>query len=102
MGDQLTHWAQLERALAAPSFSGKSGLSQLSLVTRTALTHTDEPTQSVLLAVHESFCINKASVLTAFTSHHTQDTMVERQNISNLSNSEQPIAGQIKQSVKSV
>ena len=56
----------------------------LSIVPRYAdrlYTHTDEPTQSVLLAMHESFLINKASVLTAFTSHHTQDIMAERQNI---------------------
>ena len=82
---QLTHyWALLERALTAPPFSGKSGLSQLSLVTPTAFTHTltNPPNLCCWLSMHESFCINKASVLTAFTSHHTQDIMAERQNIS--------------------
>ena len=73
-----------ELYLNAPPFSGKSGPSQLSLVTPTAFTHTltNPPNLCCWLSMHESFCINKASVLTAFTSHHTQDIMAERQNIS--------------------
>ena len=57
----------------------------LSIVPRYAdrlYTHTDEPTQSVLLAMHESFCINKASVLTASTSTTPKTLLAERQNIS--------------------
>ena len=57
----------------------------LSIVPRYAdrlYTHTDEPTQSVLLAMHESFCINKASVLTASTSTTPKPLLAERQNIS--------------------
>ena len=68
---QLTHyWALLECSFVLWQ------IRSLSIVPRYAdrlYTHTDEPTQSVLLALHESFCINKASVLTVFTSHHTQD-----------------------------
>ena len=67
----------------------------LSIVPRYAdrlYTHTDEPTQSVLLAMHESFCINKASVLTASTSTTPKTLLAERQNISKAL----PIIGRIQ------
>ena len=82
----------------------------LSIVPRYAdrlYTHTDEPTQSVLLAMHESFCINKAFALTASTSTTPKTLLAERQNISKALpiigriHSEQPISGQAKQFVKS-
>ena len=104
---QLTHyWALLERALTAPSFSGKSGLSQLSLVTPTAFTHTltNPPNLCCWLCMNHFASIKLLCWLPLLQPHpgHNGRKAKHLQSCSNnLSNSEQPISRQAKQSAKS-